>query len=201
MKLYYAQFSRAVRVAWLLEELGLLYEIEKFTIGDKSLREPEYKNIHPLGRVPVLIDGSAKIYESGAIIQYILAKYSAGKLQPQVISDSFPSYLQWFHFAEGMIMPQVNIIVVETVLLSLNRRNDVNIKRAVKLLNQILNVVESRLQKVNYLTGDFSAADIMTGHATIMCAHHGVDLLDKPKCQNYIDRLMSRPELKKAWAL
>ena len=53
MKLYYAQHSRAVRVAWLLEELELLYEVEKFSIGDKALRSPSYKNINPLGRVPV----------------------------------------------------------------------------------------------------------------------------------------------------
>ena len=81
MKLYYAPYSRAVRVAWLLEELDLLYEVEKFTVGDRVLREPEYKKVHPLGRIPVLIDGDAKLYESGAIVQYILAKYSSGKLK------------------------------------------------------------------------------------------------------------------------
>ena len=57
MKLYYAQYSRAVRVAWLLEELELLYEIETFSIGDKTLRDPKFKIVHPLGRVPVLTDG------------------------------------------------------------------------------------------------------------------------------------------------
>ena len=64
MKLFYAQYSRAVRVAWLLEELELLYEIEKYTIGDRALREPEFKKVHPLGRVPVLLDGDIKLFQN-----------------------------------------------------------------------------------------------------------------------------------------
>ena len=119
MKLYYAQYSRAVRVAWLLEELELLYEIETFSVGDQALRDPEFKSIHPLGRVPVLIDGDVKLYESGAIIQYILAKYSAGRLQVESTNSNFHQYLQWFHFAEGMIMPPLNTLVVETVVITI----------------------------------------------------------------------------------
>ena len=201
MKLYYAQYSRAVRVAWLLEELELLYEIETFSVGDHALRDPEFKSIHPLGRVPVLIDGDVKLYESGAIIQYILAKYSAGRLQVESTSSNFHQYLQWFHFAEGMIMPPLNTLVVETVLLPPERKNEVNVKRSTKLLNQILQVVEDRLNEVDYLAINFSSADIMSGHATIMSAYHGIDLTDKPNCKQYIDKLMARPQLQKAWSL
>ena len=75
MKLYFAPNSRAVRIAWLLEELGMVYEIEKYSVGDKALRTPEYYKLHPMGRVPVLEDESIKIYESGAIVEYILSKY------------------------------------------------------------------------------------------------------------------------------
>ena len=201
MKLYYAQYSRAVRVAWLLEELELLYEIEKYTIGDRSLRESDFKRIHPLGRVPVLTDGDIKLYESGAIIQYLLAKYSAGRLQIESTDSNFHNYLQWFHFAEGMIMPPLNTIVVETVLLPPERRNEVNVKRAKKILGQILQTIEDRLNEGSYLAGKFSAADIMSGHALIMAGHHGIDLTEKPNCKEYVDRLMSRPQLKKAWSL
>ena len=201
MKLYYAPYSRAVRVAWLLEELDLLYEFEKFTIGDRTLREPEFKKMHPLGRVPVLADGDVVLHESGAIIQYLLAKYSSGDLQSESTSPNFHHYLQWFHFAEGMIMPPLNTIVVETVLLPPERKNEVNVKRAEKILEQILMTIEERLRKVNYLAGEFSAADIMSGHAVIMVAHHGINLSEKPNCRHYIDRLMSRPKLKKAWSL
>ena len=198
MKLYYAQYSRAVRVAWLLEELELLYEVEKFSIGERTLREPEYKEIHPLGRVPVLIDNEIKIYESGAIVEYILLKYSDGKFKLDITDENFHHYLQWFHYAEGMIMPPLNTIVVETIILTPERRNDINVSRATKLLNQILGVIEQRLEEASYLAGKFSAADIMTGHATIMARHHGIAMEDKPKCLDYIERLMERPALRKA---
>ncbi|MDG2474246.1 MAG: glutathione S-transferase family protein [Paracoccaceae bacterium] len=201
MKLHYAQFSRAVRVAWLLEELELLYEIEKYTIGERALRESDFKKISPLGRVPVLIDGDVTLHESGAIIQYLLAKYSSGFLEKEPTDSNFHQYLQWFHFAEGMIMPPLNTIVVETVLLSPDRKNETNVRRATKILGQILQTVENRLCEVEYLAGEFTAADIMSGHALIMSAHHGVDLNEKPKCKRYIDKLMSRPQLQKAWSL
>ena len=201
MKLFYAQHSRAVRVAWLLEELELLYEIEKYTIGDRALRESEFKKMHPLGRVPVLVDGDVKLYESGAIIQYLLEKYSSGPLAIESTNSNFHQYLQWFHFAEGMIMPPLNTIVVETVLLPPERKNEINLKRATKILGLILDTIEDRLSEVEYLAGEFSAADIMSGHAVIMTAHHGIDLSKKPKCKHYIDRLMSRPQLQKAWSL
>ena len=86
MKLYYARESRAVRVAWILEELGLEYEVHKFSLGERSMREPEYLALHPVGRVPTLQDGDIRLFESGAIVQYLLAKYSNGRFVPP--SDS-----------------------------------------------------------------------------------------------------------------
>jgi len=201
MKLYYAPYSRAVRVAWLLEELETPYEVEKFSIRDKTLREPDYKKIHPLGRVPVLIDNKVKIYESGAIIEYILSKYSDGKFKLDASDDDFHQYLQWLHFAEGMIMPPLNTIVVETILLPSERRSDINVSRAKKLLSQVLGVVENRLEHVEYLAGKFTAADIMTGHATIMANCHDISMDNKPRCKDYIKRLLERPALQKAWSL
>ena len=82
MKLYFAPNSRAVRIAWLLEELGITYEIEKYSVGDKALRTPEYFKLHPMGRVPVLEDQDITIYESGAIVEYLLAKYDTGHFHP-----------------------------------------------------------------------------------------------------------------------
>ena len=149
----------------------------------------------------MLLDGDVKLHESGAIIQYLLEKYSSGPLQIESTNPNFHEYLQWFHFAEGMIMPPLNTIVVETVLLPPERKNEVNVKRATKILGQILNSVEDRLNQVEYLAGEFSAADIMSGHALIMADHHGIDFSEKPKCQKYIGKLMSRPSLKKAWSL
>jgi len=201
MLLHYAQNSRAVRVAWLLEELKIEYDIKKYTIGDKELRESAYKKINPLGRVPVLEDSKVVISESGAIIQYILSKYGKNQLIPDTGSTDFPYYLQWFHYAEGMIMPQMNVIVVETVLLPPGKRNEVNLARAIKLISRMLDVIEQNVENKKYLTNKFTAADIMTGHAVIMSRELGVDFSEKPNLSLYADRLLSRPALQKAWNL
>lgn len=201
MKLFFAPNTRAVRIAWLLEELGLNYELERLTLGDPAMRSPEYRRVHPLGRVPVLMDGDVTIFESGAIVEYVLARHGRGRLHPEATSAEFPNYLQWLHFCEGMLMPPINTIVVETVLLPPDRRNEVNVKRAVKLLNQMLTAVDQHMQGREFLAGDFSGADIMTGHAVITSARLGGDFSDKPNLQPYADRLLARPALQKALAL
>jgi glutathione S-transferase len=154
-----------------------------------------------LGRVPVLEDNGIIISESGAIIQYILSKYGNNKLVPDRDSDEFPYYLQWFHYSEGMIMPQMNIIVVETILLPPEKRNEVNLARAMKLLSRMLDVIEKNMENKKYLTNEFTAADMMTGHAVIMSRELGVDFSEKQNLLLYVDRLLSRPALQKAWNL
>ena len=201
MKLYFAPNSRAVRIAWLLEELELSYTLEKYSVGDRALRTPEYYKLHPMGRVPVLEDGNVKIYESGAIVQYLLARHGDGKLQPQIKDPAFPDYLQWLHYAEGSIMQQVNTIVVETILLPPEKKNDVNVARALKLLKIALLNVDNRLKDRDYLTGIFSGADIMTGHACYAARRLKVDISDLINLNQYIDRLLSRTALKKAISL
>ena len=201
MKLYFAPNSRAVRIAWLLEELGLEYDIEKYSVGDRALRTPEYYKIHPMGRIPVLEDGDTRIYESGAIVQYLLARHGNGKFAPAVDSPSFSEYLQWLHYAEGSIMGQVNILVVETILLPPEKRNDVNVNRALKLLRVALGNVNNRLQDREYLTGEFSGADIMTGHACFGAKQAGAEIEDYTNLGEYIERLLERPALKKARSL
>ena len=201
MKLYFAPNSRAVRIAWLLEELGLEYDVEKYKVGDRALRTPEYYKIHPMGRIPVLEDGETRIYESGAIVQYLLARHGDGKFVPDVNDPSFPEYLQWLHYAEGSIMGQVNILVVETILLPPEKRNDVNVNRALKLLRVALGNVNNRLQDREYLTGTFTGADIMTGHACFGAMNAGAEIDDYEHLNAYINRLLKRPALEKARSL
>ena len=199
MKLYYAPESRAVRVAWILEELGLEYEVHKFSLGERSMREPEYLALHPMGRVPALEDEDIHLFESGAIIQYILAKYGEGKFVPSSENPDFASYLQWFHYAEGMIMPPMNTLVVETILLPPERRTEVNVKRASKLLNQMLYAVNANLTDKEYLVGsEMTAAEFMTGHAVIMSQRLGIDMEDKPNLSKYIERLEGREAFQRA---
>ena len=138
---------------------------------------------------------------SGVNIGDYVQALAASQFIPEINSKEFPSYLQWFHYAEGMIMPQMNIIVVETIFLPPDKRNEVNLARANKLLSKMLDVVEKNMENKNYLTGEFSAADMMTGHAVIMSKNLGIDFSNKPFLESYIKRLLSRPALKKAWSL
>lgn len=200
MKIYHAPNTRAVRVVWLFEELGLPYELESFKLGDPSMRAPDYLKVHPMGLVPALDDGAVTIFESGAIVQYVLAKHGAGRLVPDVDSPDFAAYLQWLHYAEGMIMPPVNTIVVETILLPEERRNQTNVDRATKLLTRMLGAVESGLEGREFLAGAFSGADIMTGHACIVASRLGADLSGAPNVAAYVERLNARPALQRAWA-
>ena len=199
MKIYYAPNTRAVRIVWLCNELGLSYELERFKLGDPAMRAPDYLAVHPMGRVPALEDGDATLYESGAIVQYLLAKYGNGRLAPDAASADYPAYLQWLHYAEGMIMPHVNIIVVETILLPPERRNQVNVDRSTRQLSRMLGAVDSALDGRDFLAGAFSAADVMSGHACIVASRLGADLTDKPRLRAYVERLEARPALRSAW--
>jgi len=200
MKIHFAPNTRAVRIVWLFEELGLPYELERYKLGDPAMRSADYRKVHPMGRVPALQDGDVTIFESGAIVEYVLARYGNGRLMPKVSSPDFPAYLQWLHYAEGMIMPPVNTIVVETILLPPDRRNQGNVDRATKLLGQMLSAVDQHLAGRDYLAGEFSGADIMTGHACTVAARLKADISDKPNVAAYIARINARPALQRAWA-
>ena len=199
MKIFHAPNTRSVRIVWLFEELGLPYELETYKLGDPGMRTPDYLKVHPMGRVPVLQDENVKVFESGAIVQYVLEKYGNGKFVPDAASTDFGTYLQWFHYAEGMIMPQVNIIVVESILLPEDRRNKTNLERATKLLTRMLTAVEEGLADREFLAGDFSGADIMAGHSCVVAARLGADISDKPNVTAYTKRLEARPALQKAF--
>ena len=201
MKIHFAPDTRAVRIVWLCEELELPYEVEMYKLGDPAMRSPDYLQVHPLGRVPAIEDGDVVLCESGAIVEYILAKYGDGRLVPDVSSSDFAPYLQWLHYAEGMLMPPVNVIVVETILLPPDRRNQVNVDRATKLLGRMLGAVDQHMAGREFLAGEFSGADIMTGHACSVAARLGGDISDKPNVSAYIDRLNARPALQRARAL
>ncbi len=198
LKLHFAPNSRAGRIVWLLEELGLKYEMNKMAFHPKDLKSDEHRRRHPLGRVPVLEDGDVSIYESGAIIEYVMARYGDGGLKPAVDSEEFPKYLQWFHYCEGMVMPPINTIMVHSVLLPPERRNEEILGQAQRLVTRALAPVETALAGLEYLIGAFSAADIMLGHAIFMCNRLGRVTEEMPNLRGYVERIEARPAFKTA---
>ncbi|WP_417517374.1 glutathione S-transferase family protein [Minwuia sp.] len=198
MKLYHAPNSRSVRIVWLLEELGLDYDLEVMKLGDKAFKSPEYRAKHPMSRVPLLEDGDVSIFESGAIVEYLVTKHGGGKMRPAPESEHFPAYLQWLHYAEGMLMPPVNTIMVETFFLPPERRNEENVKRATKMLGHMLGAVEKHMEGREFIAGDFSGADIMCGHACIVSGRLGGGLDGTPNVKAYTERLQARSAWKKA---
>ena len=193
LKLHFAPHSRAERILWLLEELELPYELNLMKFHPEDLKSDEHRKRHPLGRIPVLEDDDISIYESGAIIDYILEKHKNGGLKPSVNSPEYPYYLQWLHYCEGMVMPPMNQIVVHTVLLPPDRRDETVLGQAQRLLSRALEPINEALEGKDYLIGDFSGADIMLGHSCYMSNRMGCVTDEMKNIKAYVERLSSRP--------
>ena len=198
LTLHFAPNSRASRISWLLEELELPYELNRMAFHPKDLKSDEHRARHPLGRIPVLDDGDVSIYESGAIVEYILERHKNGGLKPAVESAEFPQYLQWFHYCEGMVMPPVNTIVVHTLLLPPERQDAAVRDQAKRLLTKAWGPVDDALAGKDYLIGDFSGADIMLGHAAFMSNRLGCIPEEMENLKAYVQRITERPAFDKA---
>ena len=198
LKVHFVAGTRAGRVVWLLEELGLNYEVNIMPFTKEGLKSSEHRARHALGRVPVLEDGDITIFESGAIIDYIIERHKNGGLKPGPETKEFPSYLQWFHYCEGMVMPPMNQIVVQKFLLPPDRRDANVLRQAENLLTKALVPVNEALEGKNYLIGDFSAADVMLGHACFMANRNGCVSDEMTNMRKYISNIESRSAFKKA---
>ena len=198
LKVHFVAGTRSGRVVWLLEELGLEYEVNIMPFTKEGLKSPEHRSRHALGRVPVLDDGDISIFESGAIIDYVLERHKNGGLKPNSDTPEFPFYLQWYHYCEGMVMPPMNQIVVQTILLPPDRRDEVVLNQAKKLLSKALAPVNDALAGKDYLIGNFSAADLMLGHSCFMANRLGCVTDDMQNIKDYVARINARPAFQKA---
>lgn len=110
---HHLENSRSHRILWLLEELGVDYEIKRYA-RDKitSLAPPELRAVHPLGKSPVITDGDVSVAESGLIVEYLIEKYGNGCLMPAVGTPGHLQYRYWMHYAEGTLMPLMVIALV-----------------------------------------------------------------------------------------
>jgi glutathione S-transferase len=200
LKLHHAPNSRAGRIVWLLEELNLPYDLNRMDFHPKALKSDAHRARHPLGRVPVLEDGPIMLFESGAIVEYIIARHTNGALKPTVDSPLFPQYLQWFHYCEGMVMPPINTIVVQTILLPPERRNEEVLGQAKRLLTNAVAPLNDALNGREYMIGDLSGVDFMLGHACFMARRLGCVPDEMTHLHAYVKRLEARPAFERGIA-
>ena len=111
--LHHLENSRSQRVLWLLEELGLPYDVKRYARDPKTkFAPPEMRSVHPLGKSPVITDGDITVAESGAIIEYLLDTYGKGRLRPAAGTPARRQFTYWLHFAEGSAMPYLLMTLV-----------------------------------------------------------------------------------------
>lgn len=197
LKLHFAPLTRSVRIRWLLEELGLEYELLRSEYNRDG--ERGFAQNTPSGQYPYIEDGDVALSESGAIIQYLLERYGNGQFEPPIESKDRAAYLYWLHFAEGTAANAINTTVWLTVYRDDADRHQEIISAVRDSANTVFSKVEAALATQPYITGnDFSAADIMMGF-TLGSAKWLQLLTDAhPKTLEYVDRLFARPALQKS---
>ena len=154
--------SQSERIVWLCEELGISYELKRYERDAVTrLAPPELKKLHPLGNAPIITDDTLVLAESGAIVEYIIAKHGGGRLALAPQHPDLAHYLYWFHFANGNLQPNM-IRNMALNRLALPADNPVLVA-AQGRIGRVLDLLEQRLRGVPYLAGaEFTAADIMT---------------------------------------
>jgi glutathione S-transferase len=201
IKIYHSRRARSARVIWLLEELGVPYELEAIEFKPSALQAPEYLQLHPLGQIPVVQDGDITLYESGAIVQYLLEKHGEERLAPPVATPLRAAYLQWFHFSEASLANHMSEIVRQRFGGPPNEHTEAILKLARTRFSAALSVVDRALAGHEYICGDqFSAADIMMIYGIVM-ARITRELPDQfENVAAYLERLKQRPAYAVAWA-
>jgi glutathione S-transferase len=191
LTLYFAPRTRAVRVRWLLEELGVPHRLERVTFNVPS---HTFAQNTPLGKLPVIEDGDVTMCESGAIVEYILERYGHGRLAPPIGSPLRGEFLQWVHFAESTAFPPVGVIVWHTLYEGNADRFPEVMASARARAGDAMDFVGRRLEGRPYLLGDeFSAADIMMGFTLFAARLLGVLDDRHTVLHGYLGRLEERP--------
>ncbi|MCF2146309.1 glutathione S-transferase [Desmonostoc muscorum LEGE 12446] len=190
--------SRSQRVLWLLEELGIEYEIKFYERDPKTMLAPEsLRQVHPLGKSPVITDGEITIAESGAIIEYLVNRYGNGRLVPASDTPEHLRYTYWLHYAEGSAMP---LLVMRLVLNNFGE-GDSNVVRGfvAPQIKLHFDYIESELRKSTWFAGEeFTAADIQMSFPLEVVAMLREDIENRPKLKEFIDRIHGRPAYKRA---
>lgn len=188
--------SRSQRILWLLEELGLPYEIVRYQRDAQTrLAPPELKAISPLGKSPVITDGGTRVIESGAIVDYVIRRHGGGRLQPDPSTPAYDGYVQWLHYAEGSAMLPLMLS------LYVSRLGDAGAPLAPRIESELANhlgYLDASLRGREYLVGDgLTGADIQTSFVAELAGKLG-KRAGYPAMEAWIARLHARPAYKAA---
>ncbi|MBL7557325.1 MAG: glutathione S-transferase [Bdellovibrionaceae bacterium] len=209
---HHLDHSRSNRVLWLLEELGLPYEIKVYKRNPQTmLAPPELKQVHPLGKSPVLEDGETKVAESGAIITYLLEKYGNGRLQPARDTQDWRNFQYFLHYAEGSLMPvlllglvfsRISKPPVPFFIRPIARLIEIGIQK--KLIGpqykSNAEFLEKHLAAQPWFAGqEITAADIQMSYPIEAGASRNV-FKDKPHILKWLETVRSRPAYQRAIA-
>ena len=193
LTIHHLGISQSERIVWLCEELEIPYRFIRYERTAVNLTPPAYRALHPSGTSPVITDGDMALAESGAIIEYIIARYGQGRLAIGPSSPDFADYLYWLHYANGSFMAG-GILTFCLGVLKIEPANetvrDINTRYA-----RGFGTVEQRLAAAPYLAGaEFTAADInMLFPLTTMRLFTPIDLAPNPNIRGYLQRIGARP--------
>ena len=209
--LHHLNNSRSQRVLWLLEELGLPYEIKHYQRDAKTmLAPPELRAVHPLGKSPVITDDDVTVAESGAIVEYLIDLYGQGRFKPAIGTPERLRYTYWLHYAEGSLMPPLLLkLVFDEVekapmpffIKPIAKAISGKVKSAfiTPQITQHLDYLEGELGKSVWFAGtEFTGADIQMSFA-LEAAEARAGLNDsRPHLMAWLKRTHSRPPYKRA---
>jgi glutathione S-transferase len=203
--------SRSQRVLWLLEELGIPYEVKRYERDSKTmLAPPELLSVHPLGKSPVIVDAGVTVAESGAIIEYLIDKYGNGRLIPPPGTPERLRYTYWLHYAEGSVMPPLLMkLVFDRIaanpapwpVRAIARRigGAVQSSFIAPNLKRHLNYMEAELGAHTWFAGDdFTAADVQMSFPLEAAVSRAGLNASRPKLIAFLDRIHAREPYKRA---
>lgn len=193
---HHLENSRSQRILWLLEELGLPYQIKRYERDPKTmLAPPVLKSIHPLGKAPVIVDEGRVITESGAIVEYLVEK-ADGRLGPPAHREAALRYRHFLHYAEGSMMPPLFALLVIGRLGLLGRPARAPIQ---KLLDVHLDWLETELAQRPWFAGeDFTAADVMMSFPLEASRNRGGLDASRSNLIDWLERIHARPAYDRA---
>lgn len=188
--------SRSQRILWLLEELGLDYEIKRYARDPATRLAPaELKAVHPLDKSPVIADGDRTVHESGAIIDYLIRRHGAGRLQPDPASADYDAYLQWLHYAEGSAMLPLMLFMY---VMRLGEGGQPLHPRIESEIANHLGYVDQALAGREFLVGaELTGADVQMSFIAEVAGAFG-KLPSYPNLEAWLKRLQARPAYRAA---